>query len=451
MKAILFCLDTLRADHLSCYGYPRKTSPNMDRLAEEGAVFLDATSAFSCTLPSFTSILCGKLPLNHKMIVNPWGTPNVNSIVLDDETPTLAEVLLEAGFTTAAFDNLINFKSHPKWFVRGYQYYVNVTRSPEPVHHHILADWINEPLLPWLEAHKNRDFFLFVHYWDPHKPYNAPPPYDGLYSEKKLKTKTCATSEEYIIGSGRKKDIGAEEIKMINLYDGEINYVDDRLEQVFQHLKRLGIYEQCLILITSDHGEIMAEKAAKFQHRGIWHPTMHVPLIVKAPGISKMGLNTPALVHHIDIMPTILDALGVEFAGKLDGMSLVPLLTGQKTSLREEVVGEGTYCGVPQRFIKDAQFKFIKNYKGGIQDLTANYDRGPMARPWEDAPERELYDLKSDPEELLNLAQEKKALADEMEKRLEKWLASVKDDPEAPDPFSKEMREALERDARLIN
>ncbi len=330
MKVLLLALDTLRADHLSGYGYYRPTSPVLDELMAKGTGFLNCSSAFSVTLPSFTSIVTGKYCANHKMVINPFMSPNQREIFLDDTTPTLAEVLLDQGYTTAAFDNLINFASHPSWFVRGYEYYVNVTRSSEARHHWILADDINNRLLPWLREHASEDFFVFAHYWDPHKPYNAPEPYDSMYLDSEVRVKKAQSGVSYVECAGPLAELKDPERANLARYDGEINYLDNRLGQVLGALESYGIADETAIIIVGDHGEIMVERDVHFDHRGVWNFNVRVPLILYSPTLTPQVRRSDSYVHHVDLFPTVLDLLGLEPRKGLDGSSLLPLITKEQ-------------------------------------------------------------------------------------------------------------------------
>ena len=140
MNIVYIIIDTLRADHLSCYGYFRKTSPNIDRLAEDGILFLNNYSEFPYTLPSFTSHITGMCGISTGIVTNAWRKLNERHIVLDDKIPTLAEVLFHKGYVTISVDNMVNFGYHPKWFVRGYQYHINPRPRPPYTNDDMLYD-----------------------------------------------------------------------------------------------------------------------------------------------------------------------------------------------------------------------------------------------------------------------------------------------------------------------
>lgn len=181
MHVILFVIDTLRADHLSCYGYPRRTSPNLDTLTKAGIVFEQHITPAAHTNPAFASIITGQEPFHHGIVANLHAVTNERTMVLDDLTMTLAEVLASAGYVTIAFDNLASFISHPTWYSRGFRYYVKLTPHPG-MSAHLTSDEVNEELLPWIERMDfSKPNFPFIHYWDPHKPYNQPERFRGIF------------------------------------------------------------------------------------------------------------------------------------------------------------------------------------------------------------------------------------------------------------------------------
>ena len=444
MKTLLLGIDTLRADHMGCYGYPRNTCPNIDRMALDGTVFLENSSAYSFTLPSFTSMITGKHPLNHRIVMNPHSYPNINTMVVDDALPTLAELHWDNGHTTCAVDNLFSFLSHPKWFIRGYEYHINPTGTSRPLHGRVRADTVNRMLFPWLCEHADDDFFLFVHYWDPHGPYEAPDPkFRDMYSPQKLgdlPAVIAPSGDDYVMGSGPVKALGEEERLQIDRYDGEICYLDDRLGRLFGLLRELGIYDEMNIMLVSDHGDVMVEREQSFAHRGIWHPTMHTPMIVK-PARSVVSDPVPtseALVSNVDILPTLCVAAGIELEHGVDGHSLLPIMRGEALSVRAAQYAEGTYPmhGIPQRSLRIGDHKVIQFLPEFVPPQAT--DGGVMlkGKPWWPVHLVELYDMASDPAETKDIARERPQLAAKMVQALDEWVAAHRDDAEAPDPFT---------------
>lgn len=421
LNCILFVIDTLRADHLSCYGYFRRTSPVIDRLAEEGVLFKDSHATAIATGPGFTSIITGLSPIHHGFYLTPWNLPNL--IDFDDAIPTLPELIQDnlRGCTTAAFDNLINFASHMDQFVRGFEYYVNVTRTSKPRHHWVVGGEVNKRLIPWIKEHAEERFFLFVHYWEPHTPYNQPQEFRNIFSHKPgslddLEVRRAPAGYDYVPGWGKvgelwEPDPSRSEVT-IDLYDGEIRYVDFLIGQVVEALEELGIDDRTVLIITSDHGEQLGQHGL-YGHGMLHESVVYIPLIIRCPSVLPKGVVIEGYVQQADIAPTVLALLGAD-EGSLppfDGMNLLPLI---------ERGGRGR----DEIFIEDHQFraflqgrwKYIRDYLRGME---------------------ELYDLESDPMEVLNLASEEPDRLKEMRERLEGWVRGELKG--RPDPMLEQM------------
>jgi len=424
VKIVLIVVDTFRSDHLSCYGYKRKTSPNLDALAADGTVFRKFYSQCHWTIPAFTTIFTGLYPINHKLTwMNALGEIARAPDQLADEIPLLPEILLDAGYTTAAVDNLINFHHYPGHFVRGYEYYLNPAGKSGHGGASMLAERVTRMVLPWIKDHAGEDFFLHVHYWDPHLPFNQPAPYDTMFTgqsdEEGLETKTAVTGEKYVACCGLHRDLTDDNRRHVAMYDGEIAYVDSHIGKLLDLLKELGIYDDTLVVVTGDHGEVMFELPMK-GHHSIYDPLLRVPLIVKPAGGKPKVQGTDAYAQQIDIMPTILDFAGVEPRAKMDGESVRPLMDGGKEKLRDTLYHVGNrLCGVRCRAVRDGNWKLIVNYVGYEWSQP-----GTVPAILEEVPERELFDLERDPEELQNLAYEKKDVAAELERKLARWVDS---------------------------
>ncbi len=408
MNIVMFVIDTLRADHLGCYGYFRNTSPTIDSLAAEGVRFSDSHATAVATGPGFTSIITGLSPIHHKFYLTPFNIPN--AINFDDDIPTLAEMIWDnGGYTTAAFDNLMNFRSHMKQFVRGYEYYVNVTRTSRWVHHHVVGGEVNKRLIPWIHNHKDEQFFLFVHYWDPHTPYNQPPSYRKLFkyeSVSDLEEKTAPSGYDYVQGWGTSEEIvkpvsergvkgwpSAQEYP-IDLYDGEVRYTDELIKEVLAALDVAGTLEDTMIILTADHGEQLGQHG-HYGHPGLHEPNIFVPIILWHPPTLPQGKVIEGYVQQSDIVPTVLDVIGAEPTAELDGKSLMPIIEG-KQETREEIFVETNQ----QRAILRGDWKLIRDARGDV----------------------ELYDLHSDPMEVINLADKETAKRKELENALNEWI-----------------------------
>ena len=421
VNCILIVIDTLRADHLGCYGYFRDTSPNLDRLAEEGVRFKDFHATAIPTGPGFTSIITGLSPIHHRFYLTPWNLPNL--IDFDDAIPTLPQRIQDGigGYTTAAFDNLMNFASPMDQFARGFEYYVNPSGTAKPIHHHLLGEEVNERLIPWLKAHADEPFFLFAHYWDPHTPYNQPPEFRCIFQHEPghlndLQVKEAPAGYTYVPGWGRVGEIWEPDPQTsrvtIDLYDGEIRYVDGLVGEVVETLKGLGLAERTALFITSDHGEQLGQHGT-YDHRMLHEAVTFVPLILWGPGLVPQGQVIGGYVQQADIAPTLLALLGTE-EGDLpffDGMNLWPLIEGQREARNEMFMEDHEYRAVVQ-----GRWKYMRNYFQGTE---------------------ELYDLEHDPVEVVNLAGRGEERLQEMRSRLASWVRENLG--EAVDPMWEQM------------
>jgi len=411
MNVIWFVIDTLRSDHLGCYGYFRDTSPNIDRIASEGVLFEDSYASAIATGPGFTSLFTGRAAINHGFYLTPWNVPNAP--LLDDRILTLPELVqARSGATTAAFDNLINFRSHMKQFVRGFEYYVNITRSPAWLHQHVLGGQINARLLPWLEQHREEHFFAFVHYWDPHTPYNMPEGFRGRFrrTRQKLPVKKAGDGYDYVPGWGLANDLPERGDLSIELYDDEVCYVDHCVGEVRSKLEDLGLWEETAVIVTADHGEDL-DLHGLWGHGTVHDTTVKVPLIIRDPKSFPQGKRLKGFVQHVDNLPTILEYFSngenanplnapsnwmPTLPDRFDGASLGKLVLGQRAAPAEIVAESGAH-------------------------------RGFLSPPWkliwyrEDKPS-ELFDLESDPLEIHDRAAEAPDVTAELEGKLAAWV-----------------------------
>ena len=437
MNILFIALDTLRADHLSGYDYPRATSPNLDRLASEGVRFAYCISECAHTVPAFTSMMTGLSPVSHGVMGTNWCLPNENVDLLDDETPVLAELLQQEGYVTAAVDNLAHCMAfHPKWFLRGYEHYINT--SPKYIEGKTRADHVNERAVPWIRGHASEDFLLFLHYWDPHQRYDPPAPFDALFpvSGVGLECKTLRDGREFVPRCGP-ADMADSQWRNVAAYDGEIRYVDDRVGQILSLLEELGIYDKTLVVVTGDHGDDMAEHHCNFEHREVYDCCIRVPLIYKLPTDMQGGHNTgiavDALVQHQDLMPTLLELAGVEDGPDMDGASLRPLLMGGASDIRSEAFSTGTWIWDEDHWksaemcIRTKEWKYIR--RGDIsrvvphsKELIGLFRRKP--NNFIQLPACELIDLTTDPEEQIDMIGAEPGPAADLDRRLTPWTQS---------------------------
>jgi arylsulfatase A-like enzyme/Tfp pilus assembly protein PilF len=368
LNVLLITIDTIRADRVGFYGYPIET-PGMDFLAEEGACFMNALCQAPLTLPSHASIMTGTNPTFHQI-------KNNGTYYLKERFTTLAEVLQENGYRTAAFIGA--FPLHAKFGLdQGFELYDDEFNNPAYLEGYELqrtAEHVCASASGWLEIHAGRKFFAWVHLYDPHLPYTPPPPFDEKYDDP---------------------------------YDGEIAYTDSQIVWIIELLKNKDLYENTLIIVVGDHGEGLGDHGEKDHGIFIYDTTMKVPFIMHGPGVIPAGIRIDDQVRTIDIFPTVLDFLKIRIPGDCRGTSLRPLLEGKNLEL--DAYGE-TYlpllaCGWSElKMLRTNEWKYIR------------------------APKPELYHLESDADEKRNLINRESEVA----ARLEKRLSEIEDRENAP-------------------
>jgi arylsulfatase A-like enzyme len=319
---VLISIDTLRADHLGCYGYPRETSPFLDQLAARGARFEQAISPSSWTLPSHASMLTGLYPSSHRAV------DAASSIA--PSAVTVAELLRGEGFATGAVVTSW-FVSANYGFDRGFDWFQDLDQTAhEKAGKTVDAREVVDLAEEWLEARADQRFFLFLHLYDTHYTYNPPPPYRELFATDYKGPRRKYRRYKYYKRSPPTAERLAFEMSM---YDGEIRYVDDQLARLYGILDRLGLQENTLIIVTSDHGEEFGERGSWGHGHTLFEEQVHVPLLVAGPGIE--GPQTiAAQVGLVDLPPTLLELVDLSPPEGLHGRSLAPLLRGQVTDSR---------------------------------------------------------------------------------------------------------------------
>ncbi len=367
-NVLLISIDTCRADHLSCYGFLKNTTPNIDAIAADGILFENVISPVPITLPSHSSMLTGTIPPYH-------GVHDNYDYRLGESNLTLAEILKDKGFSTGGIVSA---------FVMGAQFGVdqgfdsfndrfeNLQKTDKPER---IGTRTSGFAIEWLEEHKDEKFFLFLHYFDPHYDYKPPEPFASEFAP--------------------------------DLYAGEIAYTDYCIGQVIDKLKELGLYDSTLIIITSDHGEMLGEHGESTHSFYIYQGAVRVPLIFKLPGRDKSKVITKP-VGLIDIVPTICGLLGIDKPDSAQGTDISGYCTGKESSVRDD---RYLYCEsfIPSKFGANPLLGVINNRYKYIQ-----------------AKNPELYDLLKDPKETDNLAQKDsqraRILKDKLQQILEKFV-----------------------------
>jgi arylsulfatase A-like enzyme len=414
LKIIFISLDTLRATRLSCYGYSKPTSPYLDQIASAGVLFENAYAADIPTEVAHTGIFTGKIGLTTGVVSH-----GSSLTALPKSIQWMPALLRGAGLTTAAVDNLYQLK---EWFARGYRYYINSSGKRRWIDGRTVTDLAKE----WLSAHAKEDFFLFLHYWDPHTPYLPPKELIPLFYDmnrdpmdpENRSMEPAYNHRAYPFFKHHHYDLlgPITDTEYMNaLYDAEIRHLDGYLQELDEYLAELGIRDDTLLVLFGDHGESLDEHQIYWDHCGLYEATVHVPVIMRWPGRIPAGRRVKGLVQQVDLMPTILEAAGLQPPDDLDGRSLWPSIRGEADGTHS-VVYLSECAWQASRGIRNERYKFIRTY-----------DPGLFVRP-----RRELYDLTNDPDETVNLAEQMPELADQLEYQLETWVSQKlngRDDP----------------------
>jgi len=384
-NVILIVVDTLRADHLSCYGYNRNTTPVIDELSEQSVLFRNAISSAPWTTPSVVTTFTSQYPAAVGIEAEP--------IVLGNEFLTLAEILKGGNYDTQGIVSHI-LVSSTLGFDQGFNSYDEENARGED---HISSPSITEKAISYIERRGNDKFFLFLHYFDPHhsyilhEDYDYYPDYDGaLYSGQNV--------EEL-----RKKapDMAADDIEFVKaLYDSEIAFTDGYIGVLFNKLKDLGLYDDTLIVVTADHGEEFLERGDYWigHARKLYQEQIHVPLIIKPAGERRQEIMEE-YVSLMDLMPTIVDSadLTIPASYQHEGETL---RMDDERQPRDSVIVSDT------KSFSDLRSLILNGWK-------LIYDA--------ETDSRALYDLRKDPAESGNVAMENREFLTEMEAILRDW------------------------------
>jgi arylsulfatase A-like enzyme len=320
---ILISADTLRADHLGCYGYPRETTPSVDRLAAGSFLFLHAISQAPYTVSSHMSMLTSLYPSFHK--VN-----RINTDRLDSDVMTLAETLYNDGYRTWGMTGGGQVSSN-YGFAEGFEFYMEFTSAENDVQKKVAET------IEFLDENPESPVFVFFHTYKPHPPYRPLPPYDTMFDPEYSGTIDGDITTIDAINRGEIAVNSVDIDHLISLYDGDIREMDDQLDELFVYIrkkeKELG--KNTAVIFTSDHGEEFGEHGMYGVHsHTLFQELVSVPLVIRLPRMTPAGSIIPDLVQSIDIYPTILEIAGVKPPRFLQGRSLLPLLKKGKRSLK---------------------------------------------------------------------------------------------------------------------
>jgi Arylsulfatase A and related enzymes len=448
MRILLLDLDSTRPDHLGCYGYPRHTSPNIDRIAAEGVRFDRYYTSDAPCFPSRTALMTGRFGI-HNGVVGHGGTAadvrhegesrEFRDRLAAESFPALFR---QAGMRTALVSPF--GERHSAWtFYAGFNEIYNTGKGGMES-----AEEVTPVVLDWMERNAEQDnWMLYVNYWDPHTPYRAPEAFGnpfaddplpewitdevlenhmrkvGPHSASEINMYDSATSPEYPRHPGEIRS--REDLRrMMDGYDCGIRFMDENIGQLFALLEKKGVMEELIIIITADHGENMGELGIYGEHGTADQGTCRIPMIIRWPGMQK-GIIDTGLHYHLDLPPTIAELLGREPMPSWDGTSYAEVLRTGKASGRDYLVV--SQCAhVCQRSVRFGEWLYIRTYHDGYH----LFDR------------EMLYNLADDPNEQNNLALERPELCREAVYWLNEWhdemMASM---PYDTDPLWTVMKE----------
>lgn len=405
---LLIAIDSLLADHMSCYGYQRLTTPHIDKFAQSGTLFERTYSAHIPTTPAYASMLTGR---------DCFGTEVValrHQGGLTPKVKTLAELCRSAGYTTTCvgfkwnpasrgFDNYLEFDGWGSW---------NTGRSPKAQNLNEVA----QPELDRLAAETRRTgkpWFMMLRHMDPHSPYLPPVPFDRMFyhgNEFDPKNKSLepvynfkpfaeyfrtwfppgCTDKDYIIAQ----------------YDGAIAYMDACIARLFTQLEALGILDDTIVVINSDHGETLYDHEHWFDHHGLYDVTLHVPLIIRYPKKVPAGKRIAGYNQHKDLVPTLMELAGLRTRTPFDGQSLMKLVRGEATSFESEF------------YITECTWQRKHGWRTPQWKLIVALEPDFHFRP-----KVELYNLIEDPHEDHNVAEAHPDVVKALRARMEAWIA----------------------------
>jgi arylsulfatase A-like enzyme/cytochrome c-type biogenesis protein CcmH/NrfG len=393
-SVLLISVDTLRADRLGSYGHSAAATPVLDALAARGLRFTDATTTVPLTLPAHTSLLTGTFPTYH-------GVRDNGGFYVDDSLTTLAETVKPLGYRTGGF--VAAFVLDRRWGIaQGFDYYFDdfdlskfemsagLDAAQRP------GKDVVDRALAWLAEDRERPFLAWVHLYDPHSPYTPPEPYRSRFP---------ATAQ------------GA--------YDGEVAYTDAEIGRLLSALEASGQLDSTLVVVVGDHGESLGEHGEQQHGFFVYDAAVHIPLIIAGPGVPARTVTEQ--VRIVDVMPTVLDLLGVTPPEEVQGQSLTPLGRGEALDLlaySETYYPRYHYGWSELTAVRDGRFKFIA------------------------APRRELYDVEADPGETKDLSSENPRMAEALERGLRDLVSrtateAVVQQPRALDPDTEQRLRAL--------
>lgn len=438
---ILISIDTLRADHMSLYGYDRLTSPNLDLFAREGTVFADASSVAPWTLPAHASMLTGLYPLRHGLIEPARKLPQ--------EIPTLAGLLAEGGWHTAAVVNSAWLLKKNHEITRDFDEFFFIQESFAQV---LPTKFVADKAIRWIEEAKNSKLFIFMHYYDIHSDYTSMPQYENLFvsdyegqvdgttwqlnlaSMPDSHIKSCHEDfDEDRCGFGGGEDLHvvdssvnkialneADIQHMKELYDAGIRQLDAEIGRFLRFLEEDGRLDHAMVVITSDHGEEFSEHGRFYHFLTTYQEVLRVPVIFRGLGIAA-GKDISAPISTVDLAPTILGWAGISPPSEMEGADLGALLASKSNPEATQTLearlahrfqyGEAS-GGLQWEKVAPGEFPVFHSVRQGAYKLI--HQSG--------AESPRLYDLNSDPGEQIDISSQEVSITKTLQAELQKRL-----------------------------
>lgn len=448
MRILFVDIDTLRPDHMGCYGYHRNTTPNMDRVSEEGVRFDNYYCSDAPCLPSRAALVSGMFGIRNGAVGH-GGTAGDRRLtgptrdftdIVDDNN--FHNIFRHAGLHTASISTFAERHSS-WWFNAGFNECYNVGgRGGES------GEKVLPVALDWLDRNQDRDnWFLHVHFWDPHTPYRAPLDFGDPFADEPLNTwigeeqlqlhlnhtGPHCINELMMYNSLENPDLprmpgSASDMaglrRIMDGYDTGIRYADHLVGQILDKLRQQGIYDDTAVIITSDHGENMGELGLYAEHGTADHPTCHIPFIMKWPG-GQRGMAEGSFHYNIDLLPTMADLLGVAHCKNWDGESYAEALTEGKQVGRESLV-LSQMAHVCQRSARFGDWLYMRTYHDGFHLFEKEM----------------LFNIKEDPHEEHDVSREHPELCAQGAKIILDWQDAQMLKSDSPiDPMWTVMRE----------
>lgn len=421
----------MRPDHFGCYGYHRKTTPNMDGIAREGVLFSRAYCNSSPCVPARASFLSGRFGINHGALTH-WGPgsefrfPAIGHRYWED-MPILTRYLREHGYKTVSFSSFAD-RHQTWWFCAGWsELYTPSLKMGDEV-----ADEVNAAVLPWLERYgAEDDYFLHVQYWDPHRNYfvgrdwvemfaDDPPPdwpdeeaiaghqaNYGPFTASELFPQVADGKSPVETMPDRISDL-RDWKQFVDGYDAAIRYMDDRIGRVFQLLADLNVLDDTAVIVSADHGESMGEQGVYGDHVCAGEAVHNIPLIVRWPGVAPQKKRHDGLLYNVDIHPTLCELLELPIPPGWDGRPVTAAVRGEEWQGRPYLVWDHALYSC-QRAVRTDGWLFARTYHPGLFPFD----------------EKMLFDLQHDPHQTTNVAPERSGIVAQMDNVMQEWLSST--------------------------